>query len=280
MPVPGLTLGFRTFRLSRQGYVLAECQDASAGDPERGRFAIADGAAESPYAALWARLLVDEFVRQSQRLSPWADWLPSLQARWAAEVARLTGTLPGQGEASSLLPLAPSVQAGWHGGWTGENGVPWYLEPGLLQGAFATFLGLVIEEEGWHALAVGDSCLFQVRQGELVRSFPITRAADFGNAPWLVGSRTSPGEVPLKYGVQTQGDWVPRDRFWLMTDALAQWFLGRVEAGGKPWLVLDPLLHNAGGVDAASEAFAAWVEGLRAARQLRNDDVTLLAVSL
>jgi hypothetical protein len=267
MSVPGLALGFRTFRLPRQGHVLAECQDASAGDTERGRFAIADGAAESPYSALWARLLVDEFVRHNERLLPWADWLPSLQAHWAAEVARSTDP-------------APTMQAGWNGGFAGENGVPWYLEPGLLQGAFATFLGLVIEEDGWHALAVGDSCLFQVRQRELERSFPMTRAADFGNAPWLVGSRTSPGEVPLKYGVQAQGDWVPRDRFWLMTDALAQWFLTRVEAGGKPWLALDPLLYNAGGVDAAQAAFAAWIESLRAARQLRNDDVTLLAVSL
>ncbi len=146
MTVPGLALGYRVFRLPRQGYVLEECQDASAGDPERGRFAIADGAAESPYSALWARLLVEEFVRQSERLPRWANWLPSLQERWAAA-----------GEpANGRRRLADG---------TGDAGVPWYLEPGLIQGAFATFLGVVIEETNWHALAVGDSCLFQVRAG-------------------------------------------------------------------------------------------------------------------
>lgn len=231
--------------------MLEECQDAAAGDAERGRFAIADGAAESPHSALWARLLVDEFVRSDERLPGWASWLPTLQERWSAEVAR-----------------------------SNAAGVPWYLEPGLNQGAFATFLGLVIDEDGWYALAVGDSCIFQVRHDELLRAFPVARAADFGNAPWLVGSRTSPDEVPHKNGEQALGDWVPRDRFWLMTDALAQWFLARVEMDGKPWLALDPLLHMAGGEDAAQQAFAAWIEGLRAARQLRNDDVTLLAVSL
>jgi hypothetical protein len=256
MPLPGLALGYRVFRLPRRGYTADECQDASAGDPEHGRFAVADGAAESPHSALWARLLVEDFVRHGENLPNWADWLPALQRRWV--------------EACGLAP---------NGDGPAGAGVPWYLEPGLNQGAFATFLGLVVEETAWYALAVGDSCLFQVRRGELVGAFPITRAADFGNAPWLVGSRT-PGEVPHKNGARRQGECRPGDRFWLMTDALAQWFLQHVEGGGRPWLALDPLLHAVGGEDLSREAFTAWVEGLRAARQLRNDDVTLLAVSL
>jgi hypothetical protein len=262
---PGLVIGYRVFRLPRQGYVLEECQDASAADPQRGRFAIADGAAESPYSALWAHLLVEEFVRQSERLPRWANWLPSLQDRWAAQTAIR--------HPSSVTRSPPETTV------DGGAGVPWYLEAGLIQGAFATFLGLVIEETSWQAVAVGDSCLFQVRQGELVRAFPIVHAADFSNAPWLVGSRTSPGEVPHKNGLQQQGDWQPGDRLWLMTDALAQWFLVQVEAGSKPWLALEPLLHLVGD-DEAQYAFDFWIEGLRAARQLRNDDVTLLAVSL
>jgi hypothetical protein len=272
MTVPGLAIGYRAFRLPRQGYGLEECQDASAGDTERGRFAIADGAAESPYAALWAHLLVEEFVRQSARVPLWANWLPSLQERWAAHVL-LHGRWADQVSEVSSEELWPAAEAA-------DSDVPWYLEPGLTQGAFATFLGLVIEENSWHALAVGDSCLFQVRQGEMIGAFPVTSAADFSNAPWLVGSRTSPGEVPHKNGLQQTGDWQPRDRFWMMTDALAQWFLLQVESGGKPWLALEPLLHTSGDDDLAQQAFAAWIEGLRAARQLRNDDVTLLAISL
>jgi hypothetical protein len=257
---PGIAIRQRAFLLPRQGYVLDECQDALAGDPERGRFAIADGAAESPYSALWARLLVEAFVRQSESQPRWANWLPSLQQRWAAQVSRPVDPRPWRTESI-------------------DTGVPWYLEPGLLQGAFATFLGLVVEDASWHALAVGDSCLFQVRRGELRCAFPIGRAADFSNAPWLVGSRTSPGEVPDKNGVLGQGDCQAGDHFWLMTDALAQWFLTRVEGGGKPWFALEPLL-NCPGEEEARAAFAAWIEGLRTERQLRNDDVTLLAVIL
>jgi hypothetical protein len=270
MGLPVAAPGYRAFRLPRQGHGLEECQDGLAGDAERGRFAIADGAAESPYSALWAQLLVEEFVRQGERLPNWASWLPSLQARWSAQVVKTVSPVVKKmsGTFSEEVPD------------TFLNGVPWYLEPGLFQGAFATFLGMVIEDHNWYAVAVGDSCLFQVRQDELIRAFPVTRAADFSNAPWLVGSRTSPSEVPHKNGLQQMGDCQPRDRLWLMTDALAQWFLIQAESGDKPWLALEPLLDPSTDEDAAQQAFAAWIEGLRAARQLRNDDVTLLAVSL
>lgn len=271
MPLSGVVLGYRAFRLPRQGYGLEECQDALGGNAERGRFAIADGAAESPYSSLWAQLLVEEFVRQSERLPSWTSWLPSLQERWSAQVTvyeRWAAYTP-----QSVNGTTPTTEKT-------EAAVPWYLEPGLMQGAFSTFLGLVIEGRSWYAVAVGDSCLFQVRQDEMIRAFPLTRAADFSNAPWLVGSRTSPIEVPHKNGLQQRGDCQPGDRLYLMTDALAHWFLLQAEADGKPWLAFEPLVYTAGDGASAQQAFAAWIEQLRAARQLRNDDVTLLVISL
>ena len=63
------------------------------------------------------------------------------------------------------------------------------------------------------------------------------------------------------------------DQLWLMTDALSCWFLTEVEAGRQPWRELLPLVGSA---DAA--VFADWVDRLRAARKLRNDDTTLVAV--
>ncbi len=268
MSLPDVAVGYRAFRLPRQGYNLEECQDALAGDGERGRFAIADGAAESPYAALWAQLLVEEFVRQKERWPRWSNWLPSLQERWSAQVTvherwaahvkKVSGT---------VSETAPDTFL--------QADVPWYLEPGLAQGAFATFLGLAIEDNNWYALAVGDSCLFQVRQGQLIRTFPIMRSSDFSNAPWLIGSRTSPIEVPHKYGVEQQGDCRPRDHLWLMTDALAQWFLIQAESGGQPWLALEPFLQASG-----AGRLRRLDRGIARARQLRNDDVTLLAVSV
>jgi hypothetical protein len=241
---------FRTFWLPKRGHSVAEYEDACAGDVQRGRFAIADGASESSFAAVWARLLVEDFVHsEGVQPGPWEDWLPALQSRWAAEVA------------------APDL--------------PWYAEVKVQQGAFATFLGVglfeVENQPRWYGVAVGDSCLFHMRAGRLLQVFPALHADDFDNTPWLIGSRSASSAGTLTQGeVRGQGDCCPGDRLWLMTDALAQWFLRQVEADGKPWEELEALLTHA----APDEAFTVWVEFQRSFQRLRNDDVTLLAVSL
>lgn len=248
----GSTIQFRQFRLPKRGDAV-ECEDASAGDAARGRFAIADGTGESDHAGLWARLLVEEFVsRPEARPGPWKSWLPAVQERWAAEVKRQPG--------------GPSAE--------------WFVENRRQQGAFAAFLGIVIEEwkllglrrKRWRAVAVGDSCFFQVRDGKLRQSFPMKRADDFGNTPWLIGSAIPPNGDLTRKGQSLAGDWHPNDRLWLMTDALAQWFLRDNEKGGKPWERLEAVQGEA--------AFASLIEELRNKHELRNDDVTLVGVTL
>jgi hypothetical protein len=65
-----------------------------------------------------------------------------------------------------------------------------------------------------------------------------------------------------------QGDCQPGDKFFLATDALSCWFLAECEAGRKPWESLASLRSR--------EDFAAFVDRLRKARSLKNDDTTLL----
>ncbi len=54
---------WRVFALPKRGHRLEEYEDAYAGNPDGGRFAVADGAAESSFANVWAQLLVSGFVR-------------------------------------------------------------------------------------------------------------------------------------------------------------------------------------------------------------------------
>ena len=121
----------------------------------------------------------------------------------------------------------------------------------MREGAFATFLGLVVKEKNdllcderrhWQAVAIGDSCLFHVRAGRLERAFPIECSGDFGNTPWLVGSRVPPCDALAQREVRAEGDCCTDDRLWLMTDALAKWFLEEHEAKARPWETLEPLL--------------------------------------
>jgi hypothetical protein len=255
MPLPGPTLRFQQFCLPRRGHATTECQDAVAGDPARGRFAVADGASESAYAGEWARLLVEDFVEASGTVPAWPTRLPPLQARWA--------------EAVRAAPDAPPL--------------PWYLEEPIARGAFATFLGLIVEPTpdaatpwSWQAQAVGDSCLFQLRHGQLLVRFPVNHSLDFGSTPRLVGSRPGPAGPRRQRGQGREGTAEHEDQFWLMTDALAQWFLRSHEEGQQPWEDLLPLLLAADPM----AAFTAWVAEQRTTRKLRDDDVTFLVVCL
>lgn len=236
----------RAFRVPKRGHDAGDCQDAWAASPSRGRVAVADGAAESDHAGLWAKMLVEEFVSADEEALAWPGWIARVQARFADAVRR-----PDDAE-----PL------------------PWFLEGRHRQGAFATFLGLSFDGPTWRAVAVGDSCLFQVREDVPRVVFPLEHSSQFDNAPWLIGSRTSPDEVPRCKGLHLLGECREGDRYWLMTDALARWFLCRREAGARPWRELAALL------DRPDEEFAAFVEALRDRRLLRNDDTTLVAVRL
>jgi hypothetical protein len=240
------TLFWQALGRPKRGHAADEYEDAWAANARAGRFAIADGASESSYAALWARLLTETFVGLAQWPGMEEDWLAAPRRRWAES--------------------------------TGGLNLPWYAEAKQAQGAFATLLGVTAEpgSEGrpgkWRALAVGDSCLFRVRGGRLSRAFPVGRSTDFDNRPRLVGSRDGPALKVEK----TKGSLEPGDRLFLMTDALAQWFLDRTERGERPWEVIESLLADAD----PPAAFAAWVEDRRDKDDLRNDDVTLLAVGL
>jgi hypothetical protein len=210
------------------------------------RFAVADGATESSFAQQWAHVLVNAFVNLPTAAMPaWSDWLSAAQQEWKQTV--------------------------------GEKKLPWYAEPKFKAGAFATLLGLqfssVHEAAGeWRAVAIGDSCLFQVREGfGFIDTFPIADSETFGSTPFLIGSRSPVSQ--LDNAVWRSGEWQRGDRFWLMTDALAKWCFERREEGGRPWELIETILNE-------PDRFAIWIASLWQSGQLRNDDITLAAIHL
>jgi hypothetical protein len=247
-------LRWQVFHTHKRGNAPDEYEDAFAGDANTARFAVADGASESSFTATWAKLLVEAFVAAKGRSCRDLGWLEPPRQQWAEDV--------------DPRPL------------------PWYAEEKREQGAYATLLGIAfrkvqrgtLEREGgdWRALAVGDSCLFRLRGGKLVRSFPLACSLDFGNQPALLGSRGRPIDTPPEGIRRARGNWRRGDRFLLMTDALAEWMLRRNEQEERPADDIDQLLAES----APQNAFAAWVEERRNSQGLRNDDVTLLVIDL
>jgi hypothetical protein len=205
--------------------------------------AVADGATESLFSGHWARLLARAFSQGEAQ------------------------------DAQGLLDVLPGLQKQWHQ-HVGGKPLPWYAEEKLREGAFATLLGVRLQEaltrDGlgtWAALAVGDSCVFQVREDRLLRSFPLEQSAAFGSTPFLLSTH---GHQNARVGPQVRtasGDLRDGDTLLLMTDALACWFLAEHERGHAPWKALP------GG-------FEALIGRLRGERAIRNDDVTLLQLSV
>ncbi|HEX8851846.1 MAG TPA: hypothetical protein VF754_00085, partial [Pyrinomonadaceae bacterium] len=171
--------------------------------------------------------------------------------------------------------------------WLAEVGsspdVQWYVEEKLRHGAFSSLVGLTLDGgEGraaearggaWQALAVGDSCLFQLRGEEVLVRFPLGRAEEFNNRPFLLSSNPAGNDALLENTCTFLGDWRAGDIFYLMTDALAHWFLQEYERGARPWHALARMEEDGG-----AGAFADFVSARRNAQTLRNDDVTMLSV--
>ena len=223
------------------------------GASERGlaRVAVSDGASESAFAREWANTLAEAFVTRPLELCGLTEvslkaWLFPAQEMWQAAVP-----------------------------W---DCLPWHGEAKTRAGAFATLLGLTIgaasddpSRLSWHALAVGDSCLFVVRDDRLWGSFPLDDASQFDNSPILICSNPdNAGE--LWEGVSLHsGECAAGDLFILASDALARWFLARSAAGERPWEsleVLDP------------SCWDAWIEEQRQDGQLGNDDTTLVILEV
>jgi hypothetical protein len=174
-----------------------------------------------------------------------------------------------------LLGDIEPLQARWQKRVTSKP-LPWYASQKAENGAFAALVGLTLKEgksRQWQAVAVGDCCLFHVREGGVLKAFPLASQADFNNRPVLIGSNKSRNGGVLSQLRAEEGSWQRGDSFLLMSDAIAAFFMGRACESGEPvGDVLDFLDSD--------DAFREWIGELRASGSLKNDDVSLLRVDL
>jgi hypothetical protein len=213
------------------------------------RIAVSDGATESSFSRLWARQLADAYGHGTLTPPLWQSSLSPLRAAW--------------NDAVSTLKLS------------------WYAEEKLRAGAYAALVGLTLrdgmfgEDVAWEAIAVGDCCLFTVRDDTLEHAFPLSKSDEFGSSPHLLGSRQRHGRALDESPLEASGRWRAGDVFYLASDAVAQWFLRRHEEGGRPWRTLDTFSGPRG-----RRRFSAWLEGERRCARIRNDDSTLIRLAL
>ena len=208
--------------MPKRGNDEREWEDGFAADAAGGILAVADGASDGIFSKLWVDLLLESFVRQPVALDDPAavePWIQERRRQWFEAIR-----YPEQ-RWSIQLKIDRSCGA-------------------------STFLGLRLdpappggdppdEAIGWTAWVVGDICLFHIRDGGLVASFPIAASADFNTTPQLYQSKAM---RPTPRAVVTRGELRPDDLLVFATDATAQRLLAEVESGTPPGLgpVLGP----------------------------------------
>ncbi len=212
-------------------------------------FAVADGATETSFSGMWAKQLVRAFCKGEFDVDEISRNVDTLREHWLRNVSR--------------------------------KPMPWYAQEKIRSGAFAALVGLGLidspesEEDGtWKAHAIGDSCVFQIRDSRLIAKFPIQSSNQFTNSPLLLSSIATEVSSPLQSLSTMCDSWKKGDTFYLMTDAIACWFLTETENGRVPARELQNLSSGKSG------HFQPWLNGLRDSKVVRNDDVTILRVEI
>jgi hypothetical protein len=244
-------LSVRSFLLTKSGTGPMECEDAIAFNRSHLIFAIADGATEAYDSRSWARLLVRSWVRIDPAAFAMVDFEPLLRE------------------------LGIRLHRKW-----ARRKLPWYAAEKAQSGSFTAFLGLQLfphdNDLHWRALAAGDCCLIHRRNGVVDQTFPISSADDFGWNPILLPSLTSKQKESLRVIRQVEGQTGSGDDFLLLTDAVAAWFLRQVERGSKESILAFDQAVQSNETEALGEFFG----NLRNSREIRNDDIAVLRISI
>lgn len=241
-------LDARAYWSPKRGATDLDWEDACSYSEARGLLALADGASSSYRAHDWANTMTEAFLTSPPRRLDATSvriWLEHLADSWSE---------PNATDASVESPDAA-----------------WYVQEVVRRGAFATFLGVMLQRRrsgfAWTAAAVGDTCLFHVRDDQLLAAFPMTDPDAFGLTPPLVATERRHRTAGLDQIQTTTGLARTGDTILLATDAFAAWALRAAAEDPDVWHILT--LLNA-------TAFASLLSGLRERDAIEDDDMTLL----
>jgi hypothetical protein len=249
----------RAFELAKDPDHPEQYEDAFRMDPQRGIAVLADGVASAIFSRQWANILVEAVLADAPdplEKKGFDAWLKQRRETWAQQVGSTKG-----GAAKG-----------------GAAGLAWFQRAKLPLGAFSTLLWVCVlpRQENrpgqfgalrLQSYAIGDSCLFHVRHGQVLRTFPIQQAAELQADPLVLGSVDLGRDQLIEFGYLDDLCYAD-DLLVMCTDAVADWALRRLESGDPPawdhyW-------------DMTPQQWQQEVISLRDQGQMRYDDATLL----
>jgi hypothetical protein len=231
----------------------SEYEDAFSYNTKLNKFVVADGATESIFAKRWADSLAKSFT--GSELSLYSN----VTAHCIVET------------------LVVGAQKEWRE-WQKANwdSFDWGTRLKLQQtGACATFLGLELAKSeenscfNWRAVAVGDCCLFEVDNDQIINAFPMSKSSDFGINPNLLSSRLL-SNIKHENAINTkEGILGKNQKLLLATDSVSKFLLSEVENGN---LCLSHILPKE--IDGWKTIFEDAIHS----GKMRKDDITVLLI--
>lgn len=239
-----MQIKIRGFIMGKKGELYTDCRDNYAWSRYHHRFAIADGVSKSFFPGIWSELLVNHYVEDSATFD---SVISKGQQEWMSQVTDIVD----------------------------KPGVKYYTRNAFNRKApgLATFVGLVFQEQEkkWHSIALGDTYLFFVprnfsnfKKQRIVHSSKDDQDV-FDNFPDYLSSIGDQHKGERK---EIGGD-IIEGTFYLMTDALAEWFMKQEESAIGKIAAWNSQLH-----------FERYIENLRNEEEINNDDTTVLIIEL
>jgi len=242
----------KALRYWKSDHTAESCEDAVADNAGQGLFAVADGVGTAAYAAMWSRILVEQFTKLpllSDDPFEVAWWLRCCQAAFEEQ--------------------RPPIDS-----------LPRFAQEKARMGSHSTLVALrIVRLEGAlaHAelLAIGDSCAFlRTQVTGSIQPFPIHDCADLDLPPVCLPTRFLDFDYDFhrvhRYPVTLH----PGDAVILATDKVSQWLWC---AGAEPLAARAEQFARVQAV-ASDDEWASLVEELRDRHLMRDDDATALVL--
>lgn len=239
-----MKINIKGFITSKKSELYSDCADNYDVNFEHNKFAISDGVSKSFFPKIWSEILVNKYVNQKD----WKDnneFIVESQKDWKSKVDKIVN----------------------------QPETKWFTKSqyNRKDPALATFVGLQFLEsdQKWIAQALGDSFLFFIPKDSTEIEIKLSTKPEpivFDNFPDYLSSIGNSHKGKKK---SIKGEKIKEGTFYLMTDALAEWFLFNTEQAKQ---TLDNIKTQ--------EQYLETIENERNANRLNDDDSAVLILEL
>lgn len=238
-----MKINIKGFITSKKSELYSDCADNYAINKEHNKFAVSDGVSKSFFPKIWSDILVNKYVNQKDWKNE--EFIIECQKEWQSKIDEIVN----------------------------QPETKWFTKSqyNRKDPALATFVGLQFLEsdQKWIAQALGDSFLFFIPKDSNKIEIQLSSKPEpvvFDNFPDYFSSisiHPQKGKVKIKERPMVEGT------FYLMTDALAEWFLLNTEQAKQ---TLDNIKTQ--------EQYLETIANERNANRLNDDDSAVLILEL